>query len=91
MSSPEVYHDHLKSLEKKKYMTYSNTDAYNRILVESGVFMEHGHGGPCTMLDVFRITHDCGAECSLDGIHSRDSVYNVLVLTMFNILKYCTT
>jgi len=90
MSSPEVYNDHLKSLEKKKYMTYSNTDAYNRILVESGMFMEHGHGGPCTMLDVFRITHDCGAECSLDGIHSRDSVYNVLVLTMFNILKYCT-
>lgn len=58
MSSPEVYNDHLKSLEKKKYMTYYNTDAYNRILVESGLFMEHGNeDGPCTMLDVFRITH----------------------------------
>lgn len=33
---------------------------------------------------------DCGAECSQDGIHSRDSVYNVLVQILFNILKYCT-
>lgn len=62
MSSPEVYNDHLKSLQKKKYMTYSNTDAYNNILVQSGLFREHGNG-PCTMLDVFRVTHGTWCHC----------------------------
>ena len=98
MSSPEVYHDHLKSLEKKKYMTYSATDAYNRILVESGMLMMDAPPGAaaaaagtglCTMLDVFRVTYGCGVECSQDGIHSRDSVYNVLVQILLNIVQYC--
>jgi hypothetical protein len=35
--------------------------------------------GPCLLLDTHRVTRDCGADCTTDGMHYVNSTYAVLL------------
>ena len=85
-TTPEVFHDHLGTLKKKQEMTSARVDAYNKAMYDSMIFEPKG---PFKPIDMFNLTFECGAECSLDGIHSYDYVYNVAVQWSMHILRYC--
>lgn len=86
---PEIHHDKLKTLQKRREMLPNRTDAYNKAIVEESSVLKT-KGGSFEVLDIFDITHDCGSECSMDGIHSKSTVYMAMAQILVNILRYCS-
>ena len=86
VNAPEVYSSKLADIQKKTFMTPERIDAYNSIQYS---ILSHDMARTSTLLDIFKITLDCGSACSLDGIHSTQDVYQVVVQMIFNILATC--
>jgi hypothetical protein len=86
VNAPEVYSSKLVDIQKKTYMTPERIDAYNSIQYST---LSHDMKRTSTLIDIFKITHECGSDCSLDGIHSTRHVYEVVVQMIFNILATC--
>ena len=85
-NAPEVYRSKLVDIQKQTYMTPKRIDTYNSILYS---VLSHDMRRTSMLLDIFKITLDCGSDCSLDGIHSTQNVYQVVVQMIFNILATC--
>jgi len=53
---PEIHHDSLKTLQKRREMLPNRTDAYNKIIVEDSNVLQT-KGGLFEVLDIFDITY----------------------------------
>ena len=53
---PEIHHDNLKTLQKRREMLPNRTDAYNKVIVEESSVLKT-KGGSFEVLDIFDITH----------------------------------
>lgn len=87
LNAPEVFVASLTDAAKKMYMVPERIDAYNTILTES-LFLNHPSKS-LVFLDVFNETYACGPPCTIDGIHSKDSVYDTMVHILVTIVTSC--
>eukprot|EP00890_Picochlorum_soloecismus_P005652 jgi/Picsp_1/6088/NSC_03442-R1_protein len=53
---PEIHHDNLKTLQKRREMLPNRTDAYNKVIVEESNVLQT-KGGLFEVLDIFDITY----------------------------------
>lgn len=91
MNAPEVFSPLLQDPNKRTYMVPQRVDSYNRILTES-LFLNDNYNetsSALVLLDVFNATMVCGQACSIDGIHSKDLVYNTLVHALWSTVRSC--
>ncbi|GAB4823603.1 hypothetical protein N2152v2_010649 [Parachlorella kessleri] len=83
-STTETFTNRQPTARKRKNMTPGQVDAYNEALAKQGLLQPEG---PFRLLDMFALTQGCGEECSLDGIHSVDAVYDTALQLMLNIYR----
>ncbi|PWA67251.1 hypothetical protein CTI12_AA318770 [Artemisia annua] len=70
--------------EKRVKMTSEMCGAYDQELYNSKILRRDG--GSFLLLDVEMISSKCGVDCSFDGMHYKDVVYEACVQVMLNAL-----
>lgn len=81
-TSPETFPGLMKERKKKLTLIPANLDAYNQVTEQAGLLQPEG---PFGLLNLFPLTQQCGAECSVDGYHSRPEVYDAALQILLNI------
>ncbi|XP_076900350.1 protein ALTERED XYLOGLUCAN 9-like [Bidens hawaiensis] len=84
LGMPTLINELLNTEEKRVKMTREMCDAYDQELYESKILRRDG--GSLLLLDVETLSGRCGADCSLDGMHYSDVVYEASVHVMLNAL-----
>ena len=85
-STPETYPNRMWAPRKRRRMTPAAVDAYNA--AAAGALGEYLRPrGPLRLLDLQALTHQCGEECSVDGVHSAASVYTAALQLLLNQLR----
>jgi hypothetical protein len=79
---PKLVNSKLNTEEKKEKMTDTMLEAYDREVDSRG--MSKGSSGPFMLLDIGLLTCGCGVNCTSDGMHYDDAVYNAAVNIMLN-------
>ncbi|KAI3747622.1 hypothetical protein L6452_10147 [Arctium lappa] len=81
---PTLINRMLNTEEKRVKMTREMSNAYNQELYKSKILRQDG--GPFLLLDVETLSNKCGVDCSLDGMHYNEAVYEASVHVMLNAL-----
>ncbi|KAD0812912.1 hypothetical protein E3N88_43669 [Mikania micrantha] len=81
---PKLINKLLNTDEKRVKMTPEMCNAYNQELYKSKLLRPDG--GSMLLLDVETLTSKCGIDCSLDGMHYSDVVYEASVQIFLNAL-----
>ncbi|KAK9062126.1 hypothetical protein SSX86_019311 [Deinandra increscens subsp. villosa] len=81
---PTLINGLLNTEEKRVKMTREMCDAYDLELYKSKLLRRDG--GSLLLLDVEMLSSKCGADCSSDGMHYNDVVYEASVHVMLNAL-----
>ncbi|GJR57208.1 hypothetical protein Tco_0482471 [Tanacetum coccineum] len=81
---PTLINGLLNTEEKRVKMTSEMCNAYDQELYNSKILRRDG--GSFLLLDVEMITSKCGVDCSFDGMHYKDVVYEACVHVMLNAL-----
>ncbi|KAL9992989.1 hypothetical protein Hdeb2414_s0023g00624001 [Helianthus debilis subsp. tardiflorus] len=84
LGMPTLINGLLNTEEKRAKMTREMCDAYDHELYKSKILRRDG--GSFLLLDVGMLSGKCGADCSLDGMHYSDVVYEASVHVMLNAL-----
>lgn len=81
---PTLINGLLNTEEKRVKMTNEMRGSYDQELYNSKILRQDG--GSFLLLDVEMITSKCGVDCSFDGMHYKDVVYEACVQVMLNAL-----
>ncbi|KAK1410586.1 hypothetical protein QVD17_37123 [Tagetes erecta] len=84
LGMPTLINGLLNTEEKRVKMTRELCDAYDHELYKSKLLRRDG--GSLLLLDVESLSRRCGVDCSLDGMHYSDVVYEASVHVMLNAL-----
>lgn len=84
LGSPTLINRMLNTEEKKVKMTDAMYAAYEREMYKSKVLRQSG--GPAFLLDVKLLSQKCGDQCTEDGMHYKNAVYETAVHIMLNAL-----
>ncbi|XP_071709497.1 protein ALTERED XYLOGLUCAN 9-like [Rutidosis leptorrhynchoides] len=84
LGMPTLINRLLNTEEKQVKMTREMCNAYDQELYKSKLLKQNG--GSFFLLDVEMLSNRCGVECSLDGMHYNDVVYEATVHVMLNAL-----
>ncbi|XP_031102105.1 uncharacterized protein LOC116006000 [Ipomoea triloba] len=82
LGMPMLINSMLNTNAKRERMTDAHWQAYNDELYRSKLLLQFG--GPFFLLDFHTLTHNCGAECTTDGMHYNGIVYEAAVQIMLN-------
>ncbi|XP_073065508.1 protein ALTERED XYLOGLUCAN 9-like [Primulina eburnea] len=81
---PTLINSILNTAEKRERMTDTVCDLYNNKLIESELLRQSG--GPLLNLDIRLLSELCGPQCTVDGMHYDQLVYDAAVQIMLNAL-----
>nr|XP_043634520.1 uncharacterized protein LOC122605626 [Erigeron canadensis] len=84
LGMPTLINRLLNTEEKRVKMTREMCNAYDQELYNSKILRQDG--GSFLLLDVGMLSSRCGFDCSLDGMHYNDVVYEASVQVMLNAL-----
>lgn len=84
LGMPTLIKGLLNTKEKRVKMTREMCNAYDQELYKSKLLRQNG--GSFFLLDVEMLSNRCGVDCSLDGMHYNDVVYEASVHVMLNAL-----
>ncbi|XP_044505827.1 uncharacterized protein LOC123225742 [Mangifera indica] len=84
IGTPVLINGMLNTEEKREKMSDEMWHAYDRALGESKLLRQTG--GPLVLLDIQSLTWNCGAWCTVDGMHYDGVVYEAAVHIMLNAL-----
>lgn len=84
LGMPTLINRLLNTEEKRVKMTREMCSAYDQELSKSKIL--HDDGGSILLLDVGTLSKKCGIDCSLDGMHYNEVVYEACVHIMLNAL-----
>ncbi|KAI3794396.1 hypothetical protein L1987_37027 [Smallanthus sonchifolius] len=84
LGMPTLINGLLNTEEKRVKMTREMCRAYDQELYKSKLLRRDG--GSLLLLDAEMLTRKCGVDCSLDGMHYGDVVYEASVHVMLNAL-----
>lgn len=87
MNLPTLVPSHLQSELKRERMTNRKLQLYAKELLKSKI---SGPRGLTTLLDIQFLSHQCGTQCTLDGIHYSQAVYRAALHVMINNLLIVT-
>ncbi|OVA01525.1 PC-Esterase [Macleaya cordata] len=81
---PTLIASMLNTEEKREKMNFAMTAAYERELYDSKLLLQNG--GPLLLLDIRSLSRNCGARCTVDGMHYDGAVYEAAIHIMLNAL-----
>lgn len=84
LGMPTLINRMLNTKEKRVKMTREMSNAYDQELYKSKILRQDG--GPFLLLNVEMLSDKCGVDCSLDGMHYNEAVYEASVHVMLNAL-----
>ncbi|XP_071735368.1 protein ALTERED XYLOGLUCAN 9-like [Rutidosis leptorrhynchoides] len=84
LGMPTLINRLLNTEEKQVKMTREMCSAYDQELYKSKLLKQNG--GSFFLLDVKMLSNRCGVDCSLDGMHYNEVVYEASVHVMLNAL-----
>ncbi|XP_010263129.1 PREDICTED: uncharacterized protein LOC104601483 [Nelumbo nucifera] len=84
LGMPTLVSSMLNTEEKREKMSSVMYDAYNSELYESKLLRQSG--GPLLLLDIQSLSRNCGALCTVDGMHYDGVVYEAAIHIMLNAL-----
>lgn len=87
MNLPTLVPSLLQSELKRERMTSQKLQLYARELLKSKI---SGTRGLTTLLDIQFLSHQCGTQCTHDGIHYSQAVYRAALHIMINNLLIVT-
>lgn len=89
LPGPELFPNRMRAPAKRAHMAPASLDDYNRQLaIAPGGLLRSGRPpGPFALLDVHALTHACGEECSVDGVHSGDAVYDAALQVLLSLYR----
>ncbi|CAA6673437.1 unnamed protein product [Spirodela intermedia] len=85
LGMPTLVNSKLNTEEKREKMSQSMCEAYLRELDESQLLRQRG-GGPLLLLDIGSLSSNCGEQCTEDGMHYDEAVYEAGIHIMLNAL-----
>jgi len=85
ISLSSLIHHKLLSEQKRQMMNNSQVQSYNGAVSWAGLLAPRG---PLILLDLHSVSQGCGDECTTDGIHYSENVYQVLVQAFLNALAF---
>ncbi|PIA63921.1 hypothetical protein AQUCO_00201325v1 [Aquilegia coerulea] len=84
LGMPVLINSMLNTEEKREKMNEVIQASYEKKLYESKLLRQSG--GPLVLLDIKLLSRNCGAKCTVDGMHYDTAVYEAAIHVMFNAL-----
>ncbi|XP_020572436.1 uncharacterized protein LOC110019193 [Phalaenopsis equestris] len=84
LGMPTLLNPMLNTEEKKVKMSRIIWEAYDQEVDDSGVL--RSSGGSFVLLDIGSLSHNCGQQCTTDGMHYGGVVYEAALQVMLNAL-----
>ncbi|XP_059623275.1 protein ALTERED XYLOGLUCAN 9 [Cornus florida] len=81
---PMLINSMLNTEEKREKMTDAIQVAYDEELYRSKLLRQSG--GPLLLLDIDSLSRKCGTQCTIDGMHYDEAVYQAAVHILLNAL-----
>jgi len=85
MSASAVVPAKLKTEQKRQMMTPERVRTYNWRMGAAGILRPRG---PAHLLEMYRITAECGPGCTEDGIHYNNATYGVTLQKALNAVRF---
>ncbi|KAJ0968852.1 hypothetical protein J5N97_021729 [Dioscorea zingiberensis] len=84
LGMPTLVTEKLNTEEKRMKMNQTTWEVYEREVSSSGLL--RSFGGPFLLLDVGLLSRGCGSQCTVDGMHYDEAVYEAALHIMLNAL-----